>query len=111
MTDPRLPEKSEGTCPSAAARAFAEGRRAGLGTAALAAGVISFVSLLGVEKALLAVVLGVLAIRGAAAGASARRLGLAAILLGGLFVATLAVLLALFHDKFAELLRQLQQLS
>jgi hypothetical protein len=77
----------------------------------LAVGVISFVSLLGVEKASLAVVLGVLAIRGAAAGASGRRLGLAAILLGGLFVVTLIVLLVLFHGKFAEMLRLLQQLS
>jgi hypothetical protein len=38
-------------------------------------------------------------------------LGLAAILLGGLFVATLIVLLVLLHGKFAEMLRLLQQLS
>jgi hypothetical protein len=96
---------------SGVAKAFAAGRSAGLAIAALAAGVISFVSLLGAEKAVLAVVLGILAIRGAAPGSSARRLGILGILLGGLFVVTLVVLLAVLHDQFAKLVRLLHQLS
>jgi len=112
MTDQQTLGKHEGGGQSAdAAKVFAEGRRSGLATAALAVGVVSFLSLLGVEKAALAVVLGVLALRGAAPGTSARRLGLAAVLLGGLFVATLAVVLVLFRADFAKLLSLLQQLS
>ena len=112
MTDQDTLGKYEGAGKSAdAAKVFADGRRSGLATAALAVGVVSFLSMLGVEKAALAVVLGVLAIRGAAPGSSARRLGMVAVLLGGLFVVTLIVLLAVFRNEFAELLRSLRRLS
>ena len=112
MADPGVLVKSEGSGPSAeAAKAFADGRRVGLATAALAVGVVSFLSLLGAEKAVLAVVLGALAIRGAGVGTSARRRGVAAIVLGGLFVVTLAVFLVLFADQFAQLVQSLHKLS
>jgi hypothetical protein len=93
------------------ALAYEEGRRAGLATAALLIGVVSFISMLGVEKALVAITLGALTIKGPAAGRRARRMGTAAIVLGGLFIATVGVVLALFWDKVGEFLRLLQHLS
>lgn len=91
--------------------AYETGRRTGFGIAALALGLASFLSLLGAEKAILTIVLGVLASRGTAAGALPRRLGVAAIWLGAIFIVTLAVVLVLYHDKFIELIRLLQKLS
>ena len=55
-------------------------------SSALALGLVAFLSLLGMEKAILAIVLGSVAIRGAARGTLARRLGSVAIGLGGLFL-------------------------
>lgn len=92
-------------------QAFRQGRRAGLGIAALALGVVSFISLLGTEKALLAIALGVLAVRGAARGSASRRMGVAAIVLGAAFIVTVAVLLAVYHDKVASFVATLHQLS
>lgn len=98
-------------CENPSERAFEEGRRTGLAIAAVAAGVVSFISLLGLEKAILAVVLAVLAGRGVTAGRQCRRLAAVALMIAGLYVITFAVIMVLFHDRVAELVRLLQQLG
>lgn len=87
------------------------GRQVGLGIAALMVGCVSFVSLLGVEKAVLAIVFGGMAMRGASQGSLAGRLGIAAVVLGVLFILTLIILLIVFHGKVAMLIRLLEDLS
>jgi hypothetical protein len=91
--------------------AFDAGRRAGLAVAAVALGVVTFLSLLGLEKAGLAIILGVLALRGHNAGVATRRLAMAAIGLGTLFVVTAAILLGLYWDRLSHFLAELQKLS
>jgi hypothetical protein len=101
--------------PSAAhdpvARAFADGRRAGLATAALAVSIIAFVSLLGAEKALLAIALGLLAWRGAPRGSAARRLAMVAVGLATVFLVSIVVTLIVFWDELVGLVSHLQKLS
>ena len=77
---------------------------------ALAVSCVAFVNMLGAEKALLAITLAVLALSGLAGG---RRRGWAygAIGLGVLYLGTLAVLIAIYHDKFAQLIRLLKDLG
>jgi hypothetical protein len=91
--------------------AFDAGRRAGFAVSAVALGLVSFLSLLGAEKAVLAIVLGVLALRGAPPGSSARRMGVAAVCLGALFLVTVGVVLVVYGDKLLELVRLLKKLS
>lgn len=91
--------------------AFLTGRRVGFGISALALGLVSFLSLLGTEKALLAIVLGALAIRGSAPGSSPRRLGLVAIGLGSLFIFSGVVLLVVFWDHVSKFIQLLHQIS
>lgn len=91
--------------------AYNAGRRAAFGVSALALALVSFLSLLGAEKAILAIVLGVLAVRGSNAGTLSRQLGRAAIVLGTVFLITVAVVLVVYWDKAVELVRLLQQLS
>jgi hypothetical protein len=91
--------------------AYTTGRRDGFGIAALALGVVTYMSLLGAEKAILAIVLGALALRGAAPRTLPRRLGIAAICLGAVFIVTIAVVLVVFRDKVAEFFALLQKLS
>jgi len=90
---------------------YSTGRQVGFGVAAVMLGCVSFLSLLGVEKALLAIILGGLAMRGAAQGSLSRRLGIISISLGVLFLITLLVILVLFHDKLMMLIRLLEDLS
>jgi hypothetical protein len=97
--------------PEPIAAAFDAGRRAGLAIAAVALGVVTFLSLLGLEKAGLAIILGVLALRGRTAAVATRRLAMTAIGLGTLFVLTVAVLLAVYWDRLARFLVELQKLS
>ncbi len=91
--------------------AYREGRSAGLALAALAVSAVAFISLLGIEKAVLALALAVLGLRGAASGSSARRLGIAAIVIACIYAATYIVVMALYPDKISALLRTLQQLG
>ena len=93
------------------AEAYDTGRRVGFGMSALALGLVTFLSLLGAEKAILAIVLGALAIRGSDARTLSRRLGSAAIILGVVFLLTVGVVLVVFWDQAVELVRILQQLS
>lgn len=91
--------------------AYLAGRRVGFGISALALSLVAFLSLLGAEKAILAIVLGVLAIRGTERGAAARRLGGAAIGIAAAFLATLLIVLVVYWDKLAELIQLLNKLS
>lgn len=93
------------------ARAFEDGRRAGLATAAVAASAVAFLSLLGAEKALLAIALALLARRGAAPGSAARRLAAVAIGVATVFLVSIAVILAVFWDELVGLVHHLQKLS
>ena len=93
------------------AQAYDAGRRVGFGVSALALGLVTFLSLLGTEKAILAIVLGTLAVQGTNAGTLSRRLGRAAIVLGTVFLLTVGVVLVVFWDQAIEFARLLQQLS
>lgn len=90
--------------------ALKQGRAEGLALAALVLGVAAFLNLLGVEKGVLAIVFGVLAVRGLGAGA-ARRQGWIAIALGVVQIATIAIVLVLFHDKLGQLIELLKTLG
>lgn len=93
------------------AQAFAAGRRAGLATAALAVSLIAFLSLLGAEKALLAIALGVLARRGAQPGSAGRRLATVAIGIATVFLITITFVLIVFWKQLVDLVHHLMQLS
>jgi uncharacterized membrane protein len=86
------------------------GRREGMAMAALALSIVSFVNLLGAEKALLAIVLAVLALKGAQAGTTRLR-GWLAIAFAGVYLATVATVLVLFHDKLGQLIELLKDLG
>ena len=109
MSEGATTNRVEGAGPLA--DAFDAGRRAGLAVAALALSVVAFLSLLGAEKAILALVLAAAALRGARAGAPARRLAVAAVVLATLFLITVAVVLVVFWDQLAELVALLEKLS
>jgi hypothetical protein len=87
-----------------------QGRSEGLATAALALGALSFFQLLGAEKALLAIVLALVALRGARSQ-QIRRRGWAALVLGGAYLVVTGVTLVLYGDKLGELIRLLQTLG
>lgn len=105
-----MPAPSTQTVSPAEQQALRRGRSEGLATAAMALGVLSFIQLLGAEKALLAIVLGLIALRGVGSQASRRR-GWVAIVLGAVYLVVTAVALLLFRDQFAELIRLLQSLG
>jgi hypothetical protein len=90
--------------------ALRQGRREGLATAALAAGCVAFLNLLGAEKALLAMTLAGLALGGLPAG-PARSRALAALGLSAVYVITLITVLIFYHDKLAHLLGLLKDLG
>ena len=87
-----------------------QGRREGYAIAALALSLVSFVHLLGAEKALLAIVLAVAAIRGAG-GAIARSRGWLALGIASIYVVTVVVALVLLRDKLGALLQLLSELG
>ncbi|HQR05659.1 MAG TPA: hypothetical protein PLN21_02500 [Gemmatales bacterium] len=93
------------------AQAFAAGRRAGLAIAALAVSLVAFLSLLGAEKALLAIALGILARHGAKPGSAGRRLATAAIGIGTVFLITITFVLIVFWKQLVDLVHHLMQLS
>lgn len=94
----------------APAAALSRGRAEGFAISALALGALSFIQLLGTEKALLAIVLAILALR-AAPSPRARIHSRIAIGLGLLYLAITLTALILFRDRFAELIRLLQSLG
>lgn len=104
-------ERIEETLGAQVEAAFREGRRAGLALGALAISIVAFISLLGLEKALLALVLGVFVARDAGAGSPVRKRAVMAIVVACVYVVAFVVMVVLFHDKFAALIRSLQQLG
>lgn len=86
------------------------GRSEGFAIAALALGVLSFIQLLGTEKALLAIILASLALRGMPSPRS-RKQGWTAIALGAAYIAITAISLILFRDQLAELIALLRSLG
>ncbi|GMV97974.1 MAG: hypothetical protein HRF43_04545 [Phycisphaerae bacterium] len=96
---------------AAAPDAYARGRRVGLAIGALATAVAAFISLLGLEKAILAAVLAWAALRGTSKASPARRLAAAALIVSIVYAVTWIVLLAVFHEKLHELLQLLQKLG
>jgi hypothetical protein len=101
-------EESSGTPVE---EAFREGRRAGMAVGALAIGIVAFISLLGLEKAILALVLGGLVARDTGTGSAARKRAITAIVVASVYVIAFVVMMVLFHDKFAAFIRSLQQLG
>jgi len=92
-------------------RAYNVGRRVGFGISALVLSIVAYLSMLGFEKAILAIVLGVLAIKSAENNTIAKRLGIISICLGILFIITAIVVLIIFRDKVAEFITLLKQIS
>lgn len=90
--------------------AHSHGRAEGFAISALALGALSFIQLLGTEKALLAIVLAILALR-AAPSPHSRTHSRIAIGLGVLYLVITLTALILFRDRFAELIRLLQSLG
>lgn len=110
MTQPLYPPEPSGI-EIANAQAFADGRRAGLATAALALSLVSFFSLLGAEKALLAIALGVLARRGSHPGSAGRRLATVAIGIATVFLVSIACVLILFWEELVDVVNYFRHLS
>ena len=86
-----------------------QGRREGFAIAALALSLVSFVHVLGAEKALLAIVLAIAAIRGGAG--VARERGRIALAIASVYLVTFIVSVVLLRDKFGELIRLLSELG
>jgi hypothetical protein len=82
----------------------------GLATAALALSLVSFVNLLGAEKALLSIVLAILAFRSTRSTATRRR-SLIAMGFALLYVCTIVMVLVVFRDRLGHLFQLLHQLS
>src|SRR5438874_7368674 len=95
MSQPRVPPEPL-VAEDQLAQAFDAGRRAGLATAAMALSLVCFLSLLGAEKALLAIGLGVLARRGSQPGSTGRRLATVAISVATVFLVSMAFILIMF---------------
>ena len=91
--------------------AFDAGRRAGLAMAALALSLVAFFSLLGAEKALLAIALGLFARRGSRPGSAGRRLATIAIGVATVFLVSIAFILIMFWNDLVGLVHYLRQLS
>jgi hypothetical protein len=110
MTTARVPSVPS-VAEDAVAEAFEAGRRAGLATAALALSLVAFFSLLGAEKALLAIALGIMARRGSRPGSAGRRLATVAIGIATVFLISIGFILVWFWKELEDLVVHLRQLS
>lgn len=89
------------------------GQKYAYATASLVLGVASFVNLVGIEKGILAIVFGVLALRqlpGPALGIR-RTWGKLGVLFGALQIVLIVVIVALNLDKLFEIIRLLERLG
>ena len=89
------------------------GQKYAYATASLVLGIMSFVNLLGLEKGLLAIIFGVLALRQVPPPALAERRtwGWLGVTFGALQVVLLVALVALNWDRVLEVIRMLEQLG
>ncbi len=90
---------------------YQEGQRRGLAIAALGVALIGFFNLLNFEKSLLAILLAVLALRGATKSESAYGWSRIAIVIAVVNIILVVTLLVIFHNSLADLLRLLQTLG
>lgn len=90
---------------------FTAGRRHGFAISALVISLVSFISLLGAEKAVTSIILGVIACRGAAPGTFASRLGKSAVVLGSLFLVTAVTVITIFWSDVVKFVQLLEKLS
>ncbi|QPC91901.1 hypothetical protein [Mesorhizobium sp. INR15] len=100
-----LEERSPGE-----AAAYREGWRAGLVLGAVAVAVAAFINLLSMEKSILAIVLALIAIRGAGPGRTRFR-GRLALAIAAVHLAVAATVFILLHDKLERLFSLLQSLG
>jgi hypothetical protein len=110
MTESHLPLDPSVT-DAQLGEAFDTGRRAGLAMAALALSLVAFLNLLGTEKALLAIALGLLARRESRPGSAGRRLATVAIGFAIVFLVSTAIILIVFWHDLVGLVNHLRQLS
>ena len=96
--------------PAEVIQARDDGRRQGLAIAALAVGLISFLNLLGAEKSILAIVLGVIAMSGSSSRLVRQR-SFIAIGLALLQIVTTGVVLLLYQDELGQMVKLLSKLS
>lgn len=100
------------TTPTTSTTPAVLGQKYAFATASLLLGLASFVSLLGLEKALLALAFGYLALKQAPAPALVERRAWArvGVALGAAMLVFVPTLLLVFRDRFAVLLDALQKL-
>ena len=110
MTQPLNPSEPLAT-ERAHAQAFEDGRRAGLATAALALSLVCYFSLLGAEKALLAIALAIMARRGSRRGSAGRRLATAAIAISTVFLVSIVCVLVLFWEELVGIVNYFRHVS
>ena len=91
-------------------QARSRGHSEGLALAALSLSLISFLNLLGVEKSILAIIFAVAALAGTR-DEPGRRRAFIALGLSALHIATIAVVLVVFHEQLGELLKLLSKLG
>jgi hypothetical protein len=92
------------------AAAYDRGRRVGLATAALALSVVAYINLFGIEKSLLAIALGVAAIKGVTLSNAARTRTLMAFALASVHAITVIVIAVVYADKLADFARRVLEL-
>ncbi len=105
-----MANRSTNGTPAEVIQARDDGRRQGLAIAALAVGLISFLTMLGIEKAILAIVLGVIAMSGSSSRLVRQR-SFIAIGLALLQIVTTGVVLLLYQDELGQLVELLSKLS
>jgi hypothetical protein len=93
-----MPQTSEHG-PGGPEGTYQDGFRAGIATAALAVSIVAFLSVIGLEKSLLAGVLGFLALRGGLAGRVTTRRGRLALIFAGVHIILVIVVVALYHEE------------
>ena len=96
---------------TAVQNAYADGKRMGIAISAVAMSLVAFLSLLGLEKALLALTLGLIVIRGAERGSPEARSAKVAVAVAAVYITCFLTAVVLFHDRIAEFLKMLQKLS
>ncbi len=92
---------------------LALGQKYAYATVSLVLGIMSFVNLLGIEKGILAIVFGVLAVASGPGPALAERRswGKLGVLLGAIQIVIVVAVVALNFDKVLEVIRMLERLG